>query len=316
MWVHLGPPCRACAALDIPCTYERPSRRRGPPNKHAEAIKRQRVESQQRQSSPYATAPPTPSYPIAAPQSNAVPAILCADSICPIELVQLLIDDFFTYVHPLCPFPHEPTFRENFRQRKDISDRPFLALLAAMIGALIAQFPRRPRKHMREMGRLNLFRSSSEFVDHCGKIVGEARGLGYLERHDLGVYDAATSYFLICMNSHVYRWKLCDLYLGECFTIIRALGFYSPRPAYPPMDIGSTGILGGEYTNFIEEEMGRRLYWIIFVTVRYVIRSGGDSERDFNTIFVLRIAGVGFRVFERCRKFCLACQVITLTKNR
>lgn len=185
-------------------------------------------------------------------------------------MVQLLIDDFFTYVHPLVPFPHEPTFREAFRQRKDISDRPFLALLAAMIGALIAQFPRRPRKHLREMGRINLFHSSFEFVEHCIKIINEARGLGYLDRHDLSVYDAATSYFLIILNSYVYRWKQADLYLGECFSIIRMLGFYSPRPVYPPMDIGSTGILGGEYPNLIEEEMGRRLFWIVFVTVRYV----------------------------------------------
>lgn len=268
----IGPPCRACAALDIPCTYERPSRRRGPPNKHAEAIKRQRLDGPS-QSSPYESAPNTPAQIYQAhPSASAsvIPAILCADSICPIELVQLLIDDFFTYVHPLCPFPHEPSFREAFRDRKDLSDRSFLALLASMIGALIAQFPRRPRKHLRTIGKLPLFPSSADFVEHCQRIVIEARGPGYLEGRELTVYDAATSYFLVSMNTFMYRWGLCNLYLGECLTILRTLGFTNPRPAYPPMDAGNTAIMDGQTPNFITEEVGRRVFWVVFVTVRYV----------------------------------------------
>lgn len=49
-----------------------------------------------------------------------------AESIAPIELIGALLDDYFTFKNPLLPFPHEPTFREKFRQRQDRTDNYFL----------------------------------------------------------------------------------------------------------------------------------------------------------------------------------------------
>merc|ERR1712093_669372 len=97
-----GPPCRACAALDIPCTFERPSRRRGPPNRHAEAIKRRRLEE-----SPHISGQSTPSSPthaaqaLAALSSHPTHPPISAESVCDIQTLDLLVNDFFTYIHPL-----------------------------------------------------------------------------------------------------------------------------------------------------------------------------------------------------------------------
>ncbi|KFY09680.1 hypothetical protein V492_05386, partial [Pseudogymnoascus sp. VKM F-4246] len=76
-----GPPCRACAALEIPCTFERPSRRRGPPNRHAESIKRRRLEEGS-PSGQFATSSPTsPSNVAATLASFSSHAVLSAESI-------------------------------------------------------------------------------------------------------------------------------------------------------------------------------------------------------------------------------------------
>ena len=131
-----GPPCKSCHALEIPCTFERPSRRRGPPNRHAEAIKRQKLEESQTQS----TGSPTHD----AAQSLAalsMPPMLSAESICDIDTLQVLIDDYFLYIHPLIPLPHEPTFREAFRNREDKTNMSFLCLIASMMETLVASFP-------------------------------------------------------------------------------------------------------------------------------------------------------------------------------
>ncbi|PIG80257.1 Zn(II)2Cys6 transcription factor [Aspergillus arachidicola] len=125
-----GPPCRSCASLDIPCTYERPSRRRGPPNRHAEALKRQKLTA-----SPVGS--PTPSD-HASPESTGLlnsqpfppPAVFSLEMICPLSTIRLLIDDYFTYIHPLIPIPHEPTFRAALDRREDVTNRTFLALAA------------------------------------------------------------------------------------------------------------------------------------------------------------------------------------------
>ncbi|EHK97719.1 hypothetical protein M7I_6503 [Glarea lozoyensis 74030] len=135
-----GPPCKACAALEIPCTRNRPSRRRGPPNRHAEAIKKRRFGFD----SPTDTggggggfdSPTSPNNVAATLARFSSHAVLNAESICPFETLELLVDDFFTYIHPLCPFPHEPSFRAAFKSRQDLSNPLFLALLASMTGRL------------------------------------------------------------------------------------------------------------------------------------------------------------------------------------
>ena len=75
----------------------------------------------------------SPSSPnnVAATLASLSHAVLNAESICPISVLELLVDDFFTYIHPLAPFPHEPSFRAAFSSREDLKNPSFLALLAS-----------------------------------------------------------------------------------------------------------------------------------------------------------------------------------------
>ncbi|GIZ48809.1 hypothetical protein CKM354_001185600 [Cercospora kikuchii] len=282
-----GPPCRACAALDIPCTFDRPSRRRGPPNRHAEAIKRRRLEEQANAS--------TPGSGISSPASptNAAHALvglssspLSAESICPVETLDLLIDDFFTYIHPLCPFPHEPSFREAWKRREDLTNKSFLALLASMIGALVASFPRKPRLHLKAQKRENMFPNHMSLVQRCQKVCAAARGPGYLESDNLNVYDAATSYFLALTGVYTFRWRLGRLYFGECLTILRTLGLHKAK-AQSYAQLGSLPAAMGSRTNGIDHgseksvdnitlEMGRRIFWTMFVSVKSMEQLGAS----------------------------------------
>lgn len=274
-----GPPCRACAALDIPCTFDRPSRRRGPPNRHAEAIKRRRLES------PHMSGPSAPSSPTHAAQALAALSShpvnlpgLSAESICPVEILDLLINDFFTYIHPLCPFPHEPSFREAWKRREDYNNRPFLALLASMIAALVASFPRKPRLHIKAQRKENMFPNHLSLVHTCWKVCAAARGPGYLESETLSVHDAATSYFLALSGTYTFRWRQGRLYLGECLTILRALGLHKPTEnAFAPLGNlpASAGSHGSNFEgsrdetrDYITIEMGRRIFWTMFVTFK------------------------------------------------
>ncbi|KAK3698782.1 hypothetical protein LTR37_016786 [Vermiconidia calcicola] len=280
-----GPPCRACAGLDIPCTFERPSRRRGPPNRHAEAIKRRRLEDGV--ASPSTSAPSSPTnaaQALATLSSQTSNQHLSAESICPIETLNLLIDDFFTYIHPLCPFPHEPSFREAWRRREDLTNSSFLALLASMIGALVASFPRKPRLHLKAQRKERLFPNHMSLVNRCQKVCTLARGAGYLESESLSVYDAATSYFLALAGVYTFRWRQGRLYFGECLTIIRTLGLHkSTEPSFTklgtlPASVGSHGRdhdgSRDQAVDNITMEMGRRIFWTMFVSVKSMQQLG------------------------------------------
>nr|OQO24590.1 hypothetical protein B0A51_09001 [Rachicladosporium sp. CCFEE 5018] len=282
-----GPPCRACAALDIPCTFERPTRRRGPPNRHAEAIKRQRMEDGRAASTSGASAPPSPTHAaqaLAALSANISSQPLTAESICPLDTLDLLIDDFFTYIHPLTPFPHEPSFREAWRHREDLSNKSFLALLASMIGALVASFPRKPRLHLKAQRKEHLFPSHMSLIQRCQMVCSLARGPGYLENENLSVYDAATSYFLALMGTYTFRWRQGRLYFGECLTIIRTLGLhkasgleFTGSGGLPSVNGRLNGQDDSEHQpDKITLEVGRRIFYTMFVTVKTIQQLGAS----------------------------------------
>jgi hypothetical protein len=284
-----GPPCKACAALDIPCTFDRPSRRRGPPNRHAEAIKRRRLEEGTVGSAHTLSSPSSPTnaaQALAALSSATSGQQLTAESICPIETLDLLIDDFFTYIHPLCPFPHEPSFREAWKRREDLNNKSFLALLAAMMGALVSSFPRKPRLHLKAHKRDHLFPNHMALVNRCQQVCSMARGPGYLESESLSVYDAATSYFMALMGVYTFRWRLGRLYFGECLNILRTLGLHkSKEQTYTPLGALPTA-MGSHGENFdgnrdqqvdnITVEMGRRIFWTMFVGVKTMQQLGAS----------------------------------------
>lgn len=211
------------------------------------------------------------------PQMQQHEQYLSAESICPMDLLELLIDDYFIFCHPLTPFPHEPWFREAFAQRRDQHDRLFLALLASMVGCLTATFPRRPRKHIKALRRENLFPTSIDLINRCQGVIHEARGTGYLERSGLGAYDAAVSYFLFVMLTSTYRFKSARLYLGECVGMLRQLNLYDEeqqnRMWMPSQSESSDDLPESQtVTNKIEQEMARRVFWTAFAAGRLVIR--------------------------------------------
>ena len=209
---------------------------------------------------------------LAALSSHASNASLSAESILPVDTIDLLINDYFTYIHPLCPFPHEPSFREAWRRREDYNNRPFLALLASMISALVASFPRKPRLHLKAQGREHLFPNHLALIERCQKVCTTARGPGYLESESLSVHDAATSYLLGMAGTYTFRWRLGRLYMGECLTILRALGLHKAKDNTYQNLAGGDGLDADgnreEIVDNITLQIGRRVFWTMFVTGR------------------------------------------------
>ncbi|KAL4919360.1 hypothetical protein BDW62DRAFT_44450 [Aspergillus aurantiobrunneus] len=283
-----GPPCRSCASLNIPCTYERPTRRRGPPNRHAEAFKKQKLGE-----TPYgASNSPSPDQPSRlspALTGNSLPvtsSALSLESICSLPTIQLLIDDYFTYIHPLIPVPHEPTYRAALDRREDLTHSTFLALTAGMIGSLVASFPRRPKLHMKTEERA-AFPHSTALVKRCRDIAVQARGSGYLDR-TLTVYDAAISYFLGLCSGYVWNIRSCRAYFAECMTMIHVYNLCTPlqarAPPFGPTSPASSSSLQSQDTssespaNVIEVELGRRLFYTTLVGYRTLQQMGSHDS--------------------------------------
>jgi len=155
-----------------------------------------------------------------------------------------------------------------------------------MIGALVSSFPRKPRLHLKAQKRESLFPNHMSLVHRCQQVCAIARGPGYLENDNLNVYDAATSYFLALMGIYTFNWRLGRLYFGECLTIVRTLGLHRPKEqTYTPLrtlpgPVGSHWAQqDGDREQTIDNitlEMGRRIFWTMFVGVKTMQQLGAS----------------------------------------
>ncbi|EPE04299.1 fungal transcriptional regulatory protein [Ophiostoma piceae UAMH 11346] len=184
-----------------------------------------------------------PVHPSSHPVPPPPPPPSATDAIAPFHVLELLVDDFYTYIHPLIPFPHEPTFRRRFTDPQERQTPRFLSLLASMIGCLAASFPRSVRPHLRARHNLgkqnsqnsqNPTSSSGKFaraicmVECCRDVALNARGATFYVKPMLSVDDAATSYFLGLAAGYTFDWRLCRRFMAEAMSFVQELGFHRP----------------------------------------------------------------------------------------
>ena len=273
-----GPPCKACVGLQIPCTFKRQPKRRGPPNRHAEQVKRGRLD---------AAAMSQPTSPTQTAQTLAAfaqQAVLSAETICSLPLIYSLVQDYFTYIHPVIPLPHKPSFMNALNQREDMNNGTFLALLASMLGCLVASFPRRPRQHFRHHGLQLQFPNSMSFISRCQHVTLQAQGTGYLGRQ-LTIHDAIISYLQGLTAAYTYDRQSTLIYFNLCLMIMTNIGVHkagniknrhpgAPQARMVPNGHVLEGPQPGEEIDCIDQELRKRTFWIMFVSVRSILQVG------------------------------------------
>ncbi|KAH7327802.1 hypothetical protein B0I35DRAFT_403265 [Stachybotrys elegans] len=272
-------PCRPCRELGVDCTFNRETKRRGPPNKHAEAAKAAKRARQEGDSAVVAVAAPFSISPSPQTAAKALMNIssdaLDADSIAPMPVLELLIDDFFTYIHPLAPLPHEPTFRQSFANREDRTKPEFLGLLASMIGALVASFPRCVREHLKAQHSTHLFPRAVVMVERCRDIALTTRGSKWVLKQPKTLDDASTSYFLALASAYIHQHNACSHFMNETLTLIRELGFTRPKHPGDLPTFGSDVYSADPLPfNHVKDQIGKRIFWCLLLGVRSVSQIG------------------------------------------
>ena len=272
-------PCRPCRELNVDCTFHRETKRRGPPNKHAEAAKAaKRVRTDDGMDVDDGRYPsPLPvdvlqsnNHHGGAPSmSNQPEIVLVAESIAPMPVLELLIDDFYTYIHPLMSFPHEPTFRRAFDYREDRTNPEFLGLLASMICGLVAAFPRSVREHLKSQHSTHLFPRASILIDKCLDLVLLTRGPKWAMKQPKTLNDVMTSYFISLATGYTHQWDLVRHFMAETLSLLRGLGFHRPKQAgeLPAFGHNPSHPDSGEF-NHIQDQMGKRVFWNLFLGSR------------------------------------------------
>lgn len=281
-----GPPCKACVALDLPCTFNRQSKRRGPPNRHAETVKKGRFDSPPGSGMAGLSQPSSPTHAAQTLASIAQQQVVLAETICPWPILQALVDDYFTYIHPLIPLPHKPSFIEALSRREDMNNPTFLALLASMVGCLVASFPRRPRHHFRAHHMENSFPSSMAFITRCHQVITQAQGQGQPNGSSsldgrLSIHDAIIRYLQGVTSFHIHALQASQSHFSDCLKVLTEIGVLeadydnvrAPQARMVPNGHSLEG-LHPEAVDYVLQELGKRTFWAVFVSVRSLQQVG------------------------------------------
>jgi hypothetical protein len=261
-------PCRPCRELGVDCTYNRETKRRGPPNKHAEAAKAAKRSRMEPQPTGF-PASPSPQNAAKTLMNISSDAVLDAESIAPMPVLELLVDDFFTYIHPLAPFPHEPTFRQSFANREDRAKPEFLGLLSSMIGALVASFPRSAREHLKAQHSTHLFPKAIVMVEKCRDIALHTRGSRWPIKQPKTLDDVATSYFLGLSSAYTIQYNAARHFFAETLTLIRELGFTRPKHQGDQPTFGSDPYTSElQPFNHVKDQIAKRIFWCLLLGIR------------------------------------------------
>jgi hypothetical protein len=228
-------PCKNCVDLQIECTFSRPAKRRGPANKVAQNLKRQRIEDELGLVN----------------ETSTSSSALSVESIAPFEKVHTLVYAYFTYLYPIYPFPPETVVLARLSKREDhYTDKSFLALISSMIGLVATTFPRLTEQILSEN-----YSDSSSIVHRCTEICLKVRAP---VRESLNVDDAATAFFLAIIARINERPREFSGHASDSLGILQSLRKFQEDG--PPTD--------GIVEDPITKELTSRIFWAIYGTSR------------------------------------------------
>jgi hypothetical protein len=228
--------------LNIECTFQRPTKRRGPVNRVAEEIKRLKTTHD---GEPFTQSGADPST---------HPLFYGMESIASYTVVKRLVTQYFLFLYPSFPFPHENLFMESL-ERPETHDINFLSLLAAMCALVSASFPRIARSVVVEMGDESLLENNLQgFVERCMLVALDVRGARFSFGRRYSTSDAATSLLLGVASAITNSWPQYTYYMGESDRILECIKLQKK---------GGEGPLG-----LVDSEMENRLYSALFRSTR------------------------------------------------
>ena len=154
-----------------------------------------------------------------------------------------------------------------------------MALVASMLGCLLASFPRRARQHLRTLNYEGYFPNSMSMVDRCRKVTVEAHGSASFQRKST-VHDAIITYLQGLTSAYIFELDTAFLYFNYCLAICTTIGLYRSTPTMTTVNggiptarmtangQGLQGPQGPPEGDLVVQELGRRTFWIMYGSVK------------------------------------------------
>lgn len=308
-WIDAGQlssatvPCRSCEKSNIQCTFLLPLKTRGPkPRVDHQYLSFQSTSSQQSlewesavgqgagqsplsQQSPMSISQPSPlstslsieqtafsgDAPIGTPEAAFEGRRYATDILLPRDLVRFILRDYITYVYPVVPVIHIPTFHSMFDQEYDSKDPEFLLLIISLCAFTMGLLPSRFSVY-REYKSPLPFESRTEMANHCYRLNQSLRSIAYWDTVN---HQKWASSYLLALTFHqtgnTNLWRMLEV---EAMQLLRLLEVQYVS--------SYTGL------NPVETQLRKKAFWLMFYAYIHHVHSYRHERITFLDPMILQ----------------------------
>ncbi|KAK0388795.1 hypothetical protein NLU13_5038 [Sarocladium strictum] len=205
----------------------------------------------------------------ASPMQSSLP--YATDVLFPRDLVRFVLRDYITYIYPLIPVIHIPTFEVHFDQEHDTHNQEFFLLIISLCALTIGLLPSRFAAY-REFKDPLPFESRTEAANHCYKL---NQGLRDIEYWDTVSHQKWASSYLLALAFHqignVNLWRMLEV---EAIQLLRLLEVQHSS-SYVGLDP-------------VEVQLRKKAFWLMFYAYVHQSYSYRHERVGFLDPFVLQ----------------------------
>lgn len=169
------------------------------------------------------------------------------DVLCSRELVLLMLEDFVTFLYPLIPVIHRPTFRRSIAMSQDDEDTDLRGLVIAMCATIVGTAPSRYAAYRSYKSPL-LFESRQAFIDHAYSVLLQLRTPEYFDQ--ISFQKFATYYLFDIAFFQIGNANRARMIEVECLQLGRMLNLHR--------------ITEYRGLNHIETQLRKKGFWLLF----------------------------------------------------
>lgn len=223
-------------------------------------------------------ASPSPFSPQLQPATASPSAGYATDGLCSRVLITKILQDYLTYLYPLIPVVHRPSFRHDLLQDRDTRDDVFLGLILALCATVLGVMPSRFEGY-RVVDPLLRYRSRAEMINRCYDMAMALRGPTYFD--EINFQKFAIAYLLNITFFQLGEQNRSRMLECEGMQLGRLLNLHK--------------ISADDSLNCIEIQLRKKGFWLLFYG--YVYESPRKSMKHLTHL--MDIGTRSSRIFAR-----------------
>ncbi|KAH8659859.1 hypothetical protein BX600DRAFT_438095 [Xylariales sp. PMI_506] len=231
--------CSRCMRLDLACTFNLPTKPRGPKKRRTATEQGSAQFSQPSQPRVAVTnvardlSPTTPRYP--------------TDGLCSRDLLKRMMQDYLRHLYPLIPVVHRPSFQRDLLEDRDVENKVFLGLLISISALVTSVMPSRFAEYQMHDPPLR-FATRSDMVTYCHNVIMGLRDTTYFDQVNFQKF--AIAYMLEISFFQLGEQNRSRMMEVEAMQLGRLLNFHQ--------------ISQYEGLNCIETQLRKKGFWLLF----------------------------------------------------